>query len=84
VTLDTYGHLFPRGDDGAELAAAKRALLGRRCSCYVVTFRGGEQTSCGVECSQYLAVRSFWFLQSRCVLRSSEKHKHHFKLAKEL
>jgi hypothetical protein len=22
-----YGHLFPRGDDGAELAAAERALL---------------------------------------------------------
>jgi len=28
VTLDTYGHLFPRGEDGAELAAAERALLG--------------------------------------------------------
>jgi integrase len=28
MTLDTYGHLFPRGDDGAELAAAERALLG--------------------------------------------------------
>jgi integrase len=28
VTLDTYGHLFPRGDDGAELAAAEKALLG--------------------------------------------------------
>jgi integrase len=28
VTLDTYGHLFPRGDDGAELADAERALLG--------------------------------------------------------
>jgi integrase len=28
VTLDTYGHLFPRGDDGAELAEAERALLG--------------------------------------------------------
>jgi len=27
VTLDTYGHLFPRGDDGAELAAAEAALL---------------------------------------------------------
>jgi integrase len=27
VTLDTYGHLFPRGDDGAELAAAATALL---------------------------------------------------------
>jgi integrase len=27
VTLDTYGHLFPRGDDGAELADAERALL---------------------------------------------------------
>ncbi len=28
MTLDTYGHLFPRGDDGSELAAAERALLG--------------------------------------------------------
>ena len=28
MTMDTYGHLFPRGDDGAELAAAERALLG--------------------------------------------------------
>jgi integrase len=28
MTADTYGHLFPRGDDGAELAAAERALLG--------------------------------------------------------
>jgi integrase len=28
VTLDTYGHLFPRGDDGAELADAEAALLG--------------------------------------------------------
>jgi integrase len=27
ITLDTYGHLFPRGDDGTELAAAERALL---------------------------------------------------------
>jgi integrase len=27
MTLDLYGHLFPRGDDGAELAAAERALL---------------------------------------------------------
>jgi integrase len=28
MTLDTYGHLFPRGDDGAELAEAERKLLG--------------------------------------------------------
>lgn len=28
VTLDTYGHLFPSGDDGAELAEAERVLLG--------------------------------------------------------
>jgi integrase len=28
ITMDTYGHLFPRGDDGAELAAAERALFG--------------------------------------------------------
>jgi integrase len=28
VTADVYGHLFPRDDDGAELAAAQRALLG--------------------------------------------------------
>lgn len=27
ITLDTYGHLFPRGDDADELAAAERALL---------------------------------------------------------
>jgi integrase len=26
MTMDTYGHLFPRGDDGAELAAAERSL----------------------------------------------------------
>jgi integrase len=30
MTGDTYGHLFPRNDDGAELAAAERALLGLR------------------------------------------------------
>ncbi|MFB6419911.1 tyrosine-type recombinase/integrase [Bradyrhizobium tunisiense] len=27
MTADTYGHLFPRGDDGAELEAAERQLL---------------------------------------------------------
>jgi integrase len=27
MTMDTYGHLFPRGDDHAELAAAEQALL---------------------------------------------------------
>jgi integrase len=27
ITQDVYGHLFPRGDDGAELAAAERALV---------------------------------------------------------
>jgi integrase len=27
MTADTYGHLFPRGDDMEELAAAERALL---------------------------------------------------------
>jgi integrase len=27
MTADTYGHLFPRGDESAELAAAERALL---------------------------------------------------------
>jgi integrase len=27
MTTDTYGHLFPSGDDGEELAAAERALL---------------------------------------------------------
>jgi hypothetical protein len=26
--MDTYGHLFPRSDDGTELAAAEHALLG--------------------------------------------------------
>jgi integrase len=28
MTADTYGHLFPAKDDGGELAAAERALLG--------------------------------------------------------
>jgi integrase len=28
MTADCYGHLFPRGDDGAELDAAAQALLG--------------------------------------------------------
>ena len=28
MTADTYGHLFPAGDDGAELAAAEKVLLG--------------------------------------------------------
>jgi len=28
MTMDTYGHLFPRGDDASELAAAERSLLG--------------------------------------------------------
>jgi len=28
MTMDTYGHLFPRGDDLAELDAAERVLLG--------------------------------------------------------
>ncbi len=27
MTMDVYGHLFPRGDDAAELAAAETALL---------------------------------------------------------
>ena len=29
MTSDIYGHLFPSGDDGAELAAAEKALVGR-------------------------------------------------------
>jgi integrase len=28
MTMDTYGHLFPRGDDGGKLAAAAARLLG--------------------------------------------------------
>jgi integrase len=28
MTADRYGHLFPQGDDGAELAAAEKAFLG--------------------------------------------------------
>jgi integrase len=28
MTADAYGHLFPRSDDGAELAAAEKAFLG--------------------------------------------------------
>jgi len=27
MTADVYGHLFPSGDDGAELAAAEKLLL---------------------------------------------------------
>jgi hypothetical protein len=27
MTADRYGHLFPRSDDGAELAAAERGVL---------------------------------------------------------
>jgi integrase len=27
VTMDIYGHLFPRGDDADELAKAERTLL---------------------------------------------------------
>jgi len=27
MTMDVYGHLFPRSDDGSELAAAEKALL---------------------------------------------------------
>jgi integrase len=32
MTADRYGHLFPRGDDGAELAAAEKALVLRSVS----------------------------------------------------
>jgi integrase len=28
MTMDTYGHLFPSGDDSEALAAAERDLLG--------------------------------------------------------
>jgi len=28
ITADVYGHLFPRADDGDEMAAAERAFLG--------------------------------------------------------
>jgi integrase len=28
MTADVYGHLFPRGDDAAELAEAERSILG--------------------------------------------------------
>jgi integrase len=30
ITADRYGHLFPSADDGTELAAAERALIGLR------------------------------------------------------
>jgi integrase len=30
MTADVYGHLFPRSDDGAEMAAAEKSLLGSR------------------------------------------------------
>ena len=36
MTADTYGHLFPRGDDGSELAAAERH---RRCNSNQATLR---------------------------------------------
>ena len=29
MTADVYGHLFPRSDDGAELAAAEKVLMRR-------------------------------------------------------
>jgi hypothetical protein len=28
MTMDVYGHLFPSGDDAAELAEAERSILG--------------------------------------------------------
>lgn len=28
MTMDVYGHLFPRGDDAEELNAAEQALVG--------------------------------------------------------
>jgi integrase len=28
MTLDVYGHLFPKADDRDEMAAAERAFLG--------------------------------------------------------
>jgi len=28
MTADVYGHLFERGDDAAELAAAERGVMG--------------------------------------------------------
>lgn len=31
MTADCYGHLFPRGDDRAELAAAEKAFLETPC-----------------------------------------------------
>jgi hypothetical protein len=36
MTADVYGHLFPRRDDAAELAAAEKAflaVLGQRVPC---------------------------------------------------
>jgi integrase len=32
MTMDTYGHLFPRGDDTKELAEAEGALLSATCA----------------------------------------------------
>jgi hypothetical protein len=31
MTLDTYGHLFPRGDDSSELALAQKGTPFPRC-----------------------------------------------------
>ena len=32
MTFDRYGHLFPRGDDGAEIDAAELALISRNAT----------------------------------------------------
>jgi integrase len=43
MTLDRYGHLFPRGDDGAELAAAERCLARRDIG---ATWRRSHRPKC--------------------------------------
>jgi hypothetical protein len=49
MTADVYGHLFPRGDDADELAAAEQAFL--RIPSLKAVWTGGEWLAdIGVEC----------------------------------
>jgi hypothetical protein len=45
MTADTYGHLFPRGDDGAELAAAERVPTRLISRLYHARFEAHQQRS---------------------------------------
>jgi integrase len=45
ITMDTYGHLFPRNDDGAELAEAMHSLLARGSDLGATQMRHGAELS---------------------------------------